>query len=684
LKNLLVFLPITHPLVKIIESKVLDILKVKGIKEAEMNDVLFEISAPIKKNTPVLENEDLLKIKESYINDKNFDLDTALLSHTNSYGFLGYREPFSNGYDKKFFEIKLKNQEKIDNEHHKIENIKFTKDEQKYIDLLKEFVYFRTYRTEKLYESLFYLEALWKNISKDFGLKNEKDIGWYTLKEIEDLFKLENKVPDVILKNRKIGHAIIIHENNLKIIFSDEMFDYKKKYYPEQKLNTNQILGVSACKGKITGIVKIVKTSKDQDKVINGDILVTAMTTPDFLPCMDKAAAFITDEGGITCHAAIIAREMGKPCIIGTKFATQVLKDGDLVEVDADNGIVMIIKNHERLNFEKIYTRDTTYIMQEIWAYGCSEGIENEFGWKNPYLPGIIHRMNQGSIEIWENLKATKWLEDMILEKNIKDPKFIDEILKKYKEKLSTIHKMWEEKVLTLEKLKKLIQLSKDAITYFIFYYYSAVDERTPKEIREKALEMRNKDEFFAENDIVIRDSVVDIYPNIKGYETSIFLNELDLIPDINVLKKKRNESFIIQGKEIFVGSLNDFIAKYPELNFNIEVLVNSNINEIKGDISQKGKVTGRVKILRRRDQINEVTEEDIIVSPMTTPDFLPAMQIAKAFVTDEGGITCHAGIIARELKKPCIIGTKIATQVLKDGDLIEVDADNGVVRIIK
>jgi len=68
----------------------------------------------------------------------------------------------------------------------------------------------------------------------------------------------------------------------------------------------------------------------------------------------------------------------------------------------------------------------------------------------------------------------------------------------------------------------------------------------------------------------------------------------------------------------------------------------------------------------------------------MTTPDFMPAMQKAAAFVTDEGGITCHAGIVARELKKPCVIGTKIATQVFKDGDLVEVDAGQGTVRIIE
>ena len=62
------------------------------------------------------------------------------------------------------------------------------------------------------------------------------------------------------------------------------------------------------------------------------------------MPAMEKAAAFVTDEGGITCHAAIVAREMKKPCIIGTKIATKVLKDGDLVEVDAEKGIVRILK----------------------------------------------------------------------------------------------------------------------------------------------------------------------------------------------------------------------------------------------------------------------------------------------------------------------------------------------------
>ena len=67
----------------------------------------------------------------------------------------------------------------------------------------------------------------------------------------------------------------------------------------------------------------------------------------------------------------------------------------------------------------------------------------------------------------------------------------------------------------------------------------------------------------------------------------------------------------------------------------------------------------------------------------MTDPRYVPAMKKAAAIVTDEGGITCHAAIVSRELKKPCIIGTKIATKVLKDGDEVEVDAEKGVVKKI-
>src|SRR3989344_4825426 len=110
------------------------------------------------------------------------------------------------------------------------------------------------------------------------------------------------------------------------------------------EVTENEIKGQVANKGQAKGIVRIVSSTRDFPKVKEGDILVVAMTMPKYLPAMKKAAAFITDEGGLTSHAAIVSREMNKPCIVGTKVATKLLRDGNEIEVDADNGIVRILK----------------------------------------------------------------------------------------------------------------------------------------------------------------------------------------------------------------------------------------------------------------------------------------------------------------------------------------------------
>src|SRR4030095_8950858 len=88
------------------------------------------------------------------------------------------------------------------------------------------------------------------------------------------------------------------------------------------------------------GKVKIVHSSKEIKNMERGDVLVTEMTTPDFVPAMKKASAIITDTGGMTPHAAIVSRELGVPCVVGTGTATQMLKDGMDVSVDGSHGII--------------------------------------------------------------------------------------------------------------------------------------------------------------------------------------------------------------------------------------------------------------------------------------------------------------------------------------------------------
>jgi pyruvate,water dikinase len=98
--------------------------------------------------------------------------------------------------------------------------------------------------------------------------------------------------------------------------------------------------GDSASPGVASGKVVLVHDLNELGKVAQGDILVTTMTTPDMVPAMERAAAIVTDEGGMTCHAAIVSREMGTPCIVGTETATQVLKEGTIITVHATRGIV--------------------------------------------------------------------------------------------------------------------------------------------------------------------------------------------------------------------------------------------------------------------------------------------------------------------------------------------------------
>ncbi|MFH1229714.1 MAG: phosphoenolpyruvate synthase [Candidatus Aenigmatarchaeota archaeon] len=108
----------------------------------------------------------------------------------------------------------------------------------------------------------------------------------------------------------------------------------------EAIVGTSILEGHGASPGVASGVVKIVHDTSELNKIQKGDIMVTKMTNPDFVVAMERSAAIVTDEGGITCHAAIVSRELGIPCIVGSKTATQVLKEGMIITVDATHGKV--------------------------------------------------------------------------------------------------------------------------------------------------------------------------------------------------------------------------------------------------------------------------------------------------------------------------------------------------------
>ena len=143
------------------------------------------------------------------------------------------------------------------------------------------------------------------------------------------------------------------HDGNLFLLQSrpiTTLGDSKKEESEEEEVDLEVLIrGLGASPGLASGTVKVILSLDELDKVQEGDVMVTTMTTPDMVPAMKRATGIVTDEGGVTCHAAIISRELGIPCVVGTGDATTTLKENDEVTADGKKGLVYkgIIKGAE-------------------------------------------------------------------------------------------------------------------------------------------------------------------------------------------------------------------------------------------------------------------------------------------------------------------------------------------------
>ena len=153
--------------------------------------------------------------------------------------------------------------------------------------------------------------------------------------EIQQLGKLAVKLEDHYEKAQDIEFAI---DKKVHIVQSRPVTTLKKQTQTEELKGHELTKGLTASPGVASGPVRIVNSEEDFSKVEKGDILVTKMTNPTMVPLMEKAAGIITNEGGSSSHAAIVSRELGTPCIVGTENATEVLNNGMLVTIDASHG----------------------------------------------------------------------------------------------------------------------------------------------------------------------------------------------------------------------------------------------------------------------------------------------------------------------------------------------------------
>lgn len=184
-----------------------------------------------------------------------------------------------------------------------------------------------------------YLDSLFKRTLLYLRRKlNIRDLGVYLLEEIKANKKLDPKA----LAERKIFCVSIWRSGKIKLFTGQKAKAVlKQEAFIINKIKvTPAIKGFPVFGGKVRGRVLIINRLTDFKKTNTRPIVVSPMTAPHFVPYLKKVKGLITDEGGVNCHAAVCAREFRIPCIVGTKIATQVFKDGDLVEVDANQGIV--------------------------------------------------------------------------------------------------------------------------------------------------------------------------------------------------------------------------------------------------------------------------------------------------------------------------------------------------------
>lgn len=209
-------------------------------------------------------------------------------------------------------------------------------------DAFGDFMVTKIYRRYAQIYAIYRMQPILEEIAKRLKI-SKMEIRFMLTKEVGDAL-LHEKINRKDLRERTKFCVYYVEKDNEKIFTGEKAEELAKLVEKEDLKEVKEFSGQTGCVGKAKGIVKIIIRPSDMPKMKKGDILVSIATDPDVVLAMGKAAAIVTEQGGVTSHAAIVSREMGIPCVIGTKIATKVLKDGDLIEVDADEGIVKIIK----------------------------------------------------------------------------------------------------------------------------------------------------------------------------------------------------------------------------------------------------------------------------------------------------------------------------------------------------
>lgn len=345
---------------------------------------------------------------------------------------------------------------------------------------------------------------------------------------------------------------------------------------------------------------------------------------------------------------------------------------------------------NNRKKLEKMFTREHSLFYCFVWNSSDRLGLSRWAGMSPTSL--FQGEGKSKKLSVWYSQEELDTFFGNIEKKVVNDPEYFVNAKKEF-------YKYWD-LLLPFIKKEKEIEGIEDLEYFFDIFVkwwspmaaiiYIPDMKNAPKDVQEEAYKIREETQHYSDDgDNLFVEFFDKNFPEYKELTYVISPKEIFSLKDKKLSTeeidniKKRLEGYFVYNEEVYLSSrLNEILEKGGfELDNGDEVLEEG--KEIKGESASKGFVTGKVRLVLYKKQIGDVLPGEILVTEMTSPDFVLAMEKSSAIITDEGGITCHAAIVSREMNKPCVIGTKIATKVLKDGDIVEVDADNGIIKIL-
>lgn len=204
------------------------------------------------------------------------------------------------------------------------------------------------FKNARQYSEMIYSdsEAFFRNVMRAIAKKEWRDSDYLTCltqQELESYLQEGELPPEAQLKRRFQKSVLYFENDQVNLLLGNDVDKIDTELAKQSSQNKKEVRGISAYPGRAIGKARIVADPHGVKVFNQGDILVTGMTRPEFLPLIKKAAAIVTDVGGVLCHAAITARELKIPCVVGTTVATKTLKNGQRVLVNADKGTVKVI-----------------------------------------------------------------------------------------------------------------------------------------------------------------------------------------------------------------------------------------------------------------------------------------------------------------------------------------------------